>query len=66
MVTVDNAVKIRSRANATEVKEKVQAAFRRQAKADAKHIEVKTEGDEVTLSGNASSWHAVEDAASAA
>jgi osmotically-inducible protein OsmY len=52
--------------SAVQVKEKIQAALQRQAAADAKSIHVDTSGGTVTLTGHASSWQAIEDAASAA
>jgi osmotically-inducible protein OsmY len=48
------------------VKEKVAAALQRQATADAKSITVDASGGKVTLSGQASSWQSIEDAANAA
>jgi osmotically-inducible protein OsmY len=48
------------------VKEKVEAALQRQAKADAKAIHVAISGGKVTLTGHASSWQSIEDAANAA
>ncbi len=63
---VSNAITIKSSASASEVKEKVQAALQRQATADGKSIEVGTTGGTVTLSGKASSWHAICDARDAA
>jgi len=40
--------------------------LQRQASADAKSIQVDTLGGKVTLTGHASSWQSIEDAANAA
>jgi osmotically-inducible protein OsmY len=53
-------------ASAALVQERVSAALRRQAVADMHSIRVETAGGRVTLSGSASSWHAIEDATAAA
>ena len=66
VVTVHDLITLTPQASAAQVKEKVQAALLRQAKADAKSIHVDTSGGKVTLTGNASSWQSIEDAANAA
>jgi osmotically-inducible protein OsmY len=66
VVNVHNAIAIAPEVSASEVKEKVEAALQRQAKADAKSIHVDTLGGKVTLTGHASSWQSIEDAANAA
>ena len=66
VVSVYNSVKLKPESSAVEVKEKVEAALKRQAKKDAKSIHVDTSGGKVTLTGHASSWQAIEDAANAA
>ncbi len=66
VVSVDNIITITPDVSATEVKAKVEAALQRQAKTDAKSIHVDTLGGKVTLSGHASSWQSIEDAANAA
>jgi osmotically-inducible protein OsmY len=66
VVSVSNFVSIKPKASAAQVKEKVQAALERQATADARSIQVDTSGGTVTLSGDASNWHAVDDAIHAA
>lgn len=66
VVTVSNTITLAPQADPDEVKEKVQAALQRQATADAKSIHVETRGGKVTLTGNASTWQAIEDAANAA
>ena len=49
-----------------QVKEKIEAALRRQATADAGSIHIATSGGKVTLTGHATSWQSIEDAAAAA
>jgi VCBS repeat-containing protein len=66
VASVDNQITIKPRASAAKVKEKVEAALQRQATADAKSIRVDTSGSTVTLSGQASSWRAIDNAAAAA
>ncbi len=66
VVSVDNNIMIKPRVSADEVREKVQAALQRRATKDANTIHVETSGGAVTLTGEASSWHVIEDAAAAA
>ena len=66
IVSVRNATTIVPKASEGQVKERVQAALLRQAAADGRSITVGTSGSTVTLSGNASSWGAIQDAADAA
>jgi VCBS repeat-containing protein len=66
VVAVDNAMTIQPQVSAVEVKEKIQIALQRQATADSKSIAIDASGGRVTLSGHASSWQSVEDAANAA
>lgn len=66
VVTVHNFVSLTPQASADAVKQKVQAALQRQARVDAKSIHVETSGGKVTLTGHASSWQNIEDAAAAA
>jgi len=66
VVAVYNAVTLMPDASSAVVRENVQAALHRQATADAKSIRVDTSGGKVTLTGHASSWQSIEDAASAA
>ncbi len=66
VLSVTNSIHIHSSVSPAEVKSKVQAALQRQAAADASTIHVEAAGGTVTLTGTASSWHAIEDAAAAA
>ncbi len=66
VVAVHNLIALKPQVSATEVKEKVQAALQRQATADANSIHIETSGGKVTLTGHASSWQSIEDAANAA
>jgi len=66
VINVVNSVTIKPETSVAQIKEKVEAALKRQAHADAKSIRVDLSGGMVTLTGYASSWQAIEDAASAA
>jgi osmotically-inducible protein OsmY len=66
VVAVHNLVTLKPEASVAQVKEKVEAALQRQATADAKSIHIDASGGKVTLTGHASSWQSIEDAASAA
>lgn len=66
VMAVFNYITLKPEASATQVKEKVEAALTRQAKADAKSIHVETSGGKVTLTGHASSWQSTMDASDAA
>jgi osmotically-inducible protein OsmY len=66
VTSVYNAVTLKPDVSVSQVKENVQAALRRQAKTDAKSIHVEISGGKVTLTGHASSWQSIEDAAAAA
>jgi osmotically-inducible protein OsmY len=67
VVSVRNLVTLKTtEASAAQVKQKVEAALQRQAATDAKSIHVDTVGGKVTLTGHASSWQSIEDAANAA
>ena len=61
-----NLVTIKPTVSAAAVKENVEAALQRQATADAKEIHIATSGGKVTLTGHASSWRTLADAADAA
>lgn len=66
VAAVQNFITVKPEASATAVKEKVLAALQRQASADAQSIKVDASNNKVTLSGHASSWKSIEDAADAA
>jgi len=66
VVSVHNLVTLKPETSVAGVKEKVLAALQRQASTDAKSIHVDAVGSKVTLTGYASSWQAIEDAANAA
>jgi osmotically-inducible protein OsmY len=66
VVAVENTITLKPEISVSVVRENVEAALHRQATADAKSIQVDTMGGRVTLSGHASSWQSIEDAANAA
>ncbi len=53
---VTNLIGLKPRASATEVKSRIEAAFRRSAELDAKNIEVEARDGTVTLRGKVHSW----------
>ncbi|MGD0674085.1 MAG: BON domain-containing protein [Polyangiaceae bacterium] len=55
-----------ARASVVQVKEKIESALERQAKTDTNSIQIVVSGGKVTLTGTASSWQTIEDAANAA
>jgi osmotically-inducible protein OsmY len=59
---VINAISVRPRATANEVKRKVEAAFKRSAEIDAKNVLVDVVGSRVVLRGNVRSWPEYEEA----
>jgi osmotically-inducible protein OsmY len=44
------------------VKDEIEAAFRRSAQVDSKHVQVAVSGSRVTLSGHVRSWQESDDA----
>lgn len=53
---VINSIHVRPRATPSEVKRKIEEAFRRNAEIDANHITVEANGGEVILRGTVRSW----------
>jgi osmotically-inducible protein OsmY len=53
---VTNVVTVKPKAQPTELKRKIQEAFKRNAELDANRIEVEANGSEVTLKGTVRSW----------
>jgi osmotically-inducible protein OsmY len=53
---VTNAIIIKARVNTGDVREKIEAAFKRSAEIDARRVNVTTTGGKVILSGNVHSW----------
>jgi osmotically-inducible protein OsmY len=66
VLSISNNITLKPQTSASEVKEKIQAALQRQATTDTNSIHIDTFGGKVTLTGKASSWQSIEDAANAA
>jgi osmotically-inducible protein OsmY len=66
VVNVNSSISIMPETLPEQVKQKVQAALQRQATADVRSIHIVVSGGQVTLTGYAASWQAIEDAANAA
>jgi VCBS repeat-containing protein len=67
VIAVYNSIMLKqNQTSVAQVKESVLAALQRQATTDAKSIHIETSGGKVTLTGHASSWQSIEDAANAA
>ena len=66
VVGVTNEITVKPSVKMQDVKEKITEAFSRQARLDAKDIDIKLDDNKVTLKGHVHSWREKDDAARAA
>jgi osmotically-inducible protein OsmY len=66
VTSIVNSISIKPTAKWTDVKNQIEAAFRRRADLDARRITVETNDGKVTLSGSVSSWTERNEAVTAA
>jgi osmotically-inducible protein OsmY len=66
VVGITNSITLVTDASVLQVKDRIQSALQRQATTDSNSIHVDAAGGKVTLTGSASSWQSIEDAANAA
>jgi osmotically-inducible protein OsmY len=59
---VSNQVTVKPRATAAQVKEKIEAAFKRSAEIDSKAVKVEVDGTKAVLRGKVSTWAEYEEA----
>jgi osmotically-inducible protein OsmY len=63
---ITNSILVSSPVNVSDVKQKIEEAFKRHAILDAKDIEVKVDHSTVTLKGHVHTWQELDDATRAA
>ncbi len=56
VISVRNSIRLQPRLAPTEIKQRIEQAFRRSAAVDAQHVTVEARGAEVTLRGEVRSW----------
>jgi osmotically-inducible protein OsmY len=56
VISVRDSIRLQPQLAPTEIKQRIEQAFRRSAAVDAQHVTVETRGAEVTLRGEVRSW----------